>query len=203
LIALWFTGYLTAGTYKMRKQEAQMKYITAMALMLNLGVASVYAQQRSVNMTFSGTNVGTTINLLPGTVTDELILAGDGTLGPFTYRELHADSLSPEPSSTCPGIYIPNKGGAGVFRFQDGSLLMAVLNPGAALCIGLTEAHFTGTYMITGGTGRFKGATGALTVTSTVLPVLFGASGPVLLTNTGEFTGTVSGVAREVDQERQ
>ncbi len=96
-------------------------------------------------------------------------------------------------------------GGAGVFRFLDGSLLTAVLNPGAALCIGTTKAQFTGTYTITGGTGRFKGATGALTVTSTVLPVLFSAAGPVFLTNTGEFTGTVFGVAsgEERQDERQ
>ena len=32
----------------MRKQNAQMKYIVAMALMLNLGVASVYAQRYPV-----------------------------------------------------------------------------------------------------------------------------------------------------------
>jgi hypothetical protein len=67
-----------------------MKHIATVALMLNLGVAVVYAQQKPVKMTFSGTNVQTTINLQPGTVTDEEILAGSGTLGPFTYRELYA-----------------------------------------------------------------------------------------------------------------
>ena len=40
----------------MRKQKAQMKYIAAIALMLNLGVASVYAQQHPVKMVFSGTD---------------------------------------------------------------------------------------------------------------------------------------------------
>ena len=37
--------------------------LVLVALMLNLGVAGVYAQQQnSVKMTFSGTNVATTIN---------------------------------------------------------------------------------------------------------------------------------------------
>ena len=77
-----------------------MKHIATVALMLNLGVAGVYAQQQPVKMTFSGSLVPSTINLQPGTVTDEEISAGNGTLGPFTYRELHADLASPQPSST-------------------------------------------------------------------------------------------------------
>ena len=69
--------------------------IATVALMLNLGVAGIYAQQKPVKMTFSGTNVASTINLQPGTNTDEDNFAGDGTLGPFTFRELHADTLTP------------------------------------------------------------------------------------------------------------
>jgi len=60
--------------------------LVLVALMLNLGVAGVYAQQNPVKMTFSGTMLGTTINLQPGTVTDDVNLAGDGSLGPFTFR---------------------------------------------------------------------------------------------------------------------
>ena len=40
-----------------------MKHIATVALMLNLGVAGVYAQQRPVKMTFSGTAAPSTINL--------------------------------------------------------------------------------------------------------------------------------------------
>jgi hypothetical protein len=165
--------------------------------MLNLGAAGIYAQQRPVKMTVSGTNVATTINLQPGTITDEVNFAGNGTLGPFTYRELHADMDSPQTSSTCPGLYVPTVAGAGVFRFQDGSLLTIGLTEGA-LCIDLTAgvAHFIGAYKITGGTGRFKGAFGTLTLNSAVSAVLFNASNaPALLTNVGEFEGIVSGVA--------
>jgi hypothetical protein len=46
-----------------RKQDAQMKHIATMALMLSLGVTSVYAQQHHVKMTFSGTSAPSTINL--------------------------------------------------------------------------------------------------------------------------------------------
>ena len=44
------------------------------ALMLDLGVAGAYAQHPlgHVKMTFSGTNVATTINLQANTVTDEM-----------------------------------------------------------------------------------------------------------------------------------
>ncbi len=66
--------------------------------------------------------------------------------------------------------------------------------------------HLTETYQITGGTGRFKGASGALTLTALLNPVLFDAVGnPKLLTNTGKFHGTVLGVAihEEGQDERQ
>ena len=181
-----------------------MKHIATVALMLNLGVASLYAQQRPIKMTFSGSMVATTLNLQPNSVTDEEHLAGNGTLGPFTYRGLFADPDSPPLSSTCPGpthLYFPTVAGGGVFRFQDGSLLTVKVTQGA-ICIDLSArmAHLTEIYQITGGTGRFKGASGALTLMATLIPVLFNASNGVeLATMTGEFEGTVFGVARGED----
>ena len=53
------------------KSRIVTRTLVLVALMLNLGVAAAYAQQKHVKMTFSGTNVATTINLQPGTVTDE------------------------------------------------------------------------------------------------------------------------------------
>ena len=180
-----------------------MKHIATVALMLNLGVAGVYAQQRPVKMTFSGTVEPSTISLQPNTNNDEQNLAGNGTLGPFTFRELHADPASPQPSNTCspgnapPRLYFPNVAGGGVFRFQDGSLLTVGVTAGS-LCIDLAAGvgHLTTTYQIKGGTGRFKSASGTLTLTAIWIPVLFNApNSAVLLTSTGEFDGTVSGVA--------
>ena len=52
------------------------------------------------------------------------------------------------------------------------------------------------TFLITGGTGRFQNASGMLTLTEAVRPVLADFHGnPVLFASTGEFTGTVTGVA--------
>jgi hypothetical protein len=66
-------------------------------------------------------------------------------------------------------------------------------------CVNLAEgtAAITVNYQIKGGFGRFKGASGTLTLTSTLTPVLFNAAGaPELLTNTGgKITGTISGVS--------
>ena len=201
----------------MRKPEVQMKHIVTMALMLTLGVASVYAQQQPekyaqqhpVKMEFSGTGSPSTVNLqLPNTVGSEENVAGNATLGPFTFRDIRASSATPEPSSTCSGqnvLFFPSVAGAGVFRFQDGSLLKVNLTQGND-CIDFTAlvAHCTFTFQITGGTGRFKHASGVLTLTETDLPVLADAlHNPVFFADTGEFTGTVSGVAREADRQEE
>ena len=149
----------------------------------------------------------TTLNLAPDTVTDEVDLAGDGSFGPFTFRELHADSLVPpqDPPATCaaPLLFLPVVTAGGVLRFQDGSLLVVNLvtreeGPEAGICINFEVgmARLTETYEITGGTKRFQQASGNLTLTATVTPVLFNASNmPALLTSFGRFEGTISGVS--------
>jgi len=187
-----------------------MKYTATMALMLTLGVAGVYAQQAPVHMTFSGDATPGTIDLKqPNTNTGEEDLAGNGTHGPFTFRVVKASAASPQPSSTCSGpskFYFPNVAGAGVFRFEDGSLLKVNLTQGGD-CIDLAaqEGHCTLTLQITGGTGRFKNASGTLTFTETSVPVLADAlHNPVFFAATGGFTGTVSGVsAREADNQEE
>ena len=178
-----------------------MKYIATMALMLNLGVASVYAQHLTVKMPVSGTAAPSTVNLLqPNTSNSENNYAGYGTLGLFTYRDVRALTNSPQQVSTCSG---PNKlafsasVGAAVLRFLDGSLLNVNLTQETD-CIDLTvgDAHCVLYFQITGGTGRFQNATGLLTLTETVVPVLADAnSNPVFFAATGEITGTVSGIA--------
>jgi hypothetical protein len=180
-----------------------MKHLATVALILNLGVAPAYAQDESVKMAYSGTSGASATNLQqPGTQTVEENFEGNGGLGSFTVRIISAETTSPQqPPSTCSGpsnIYFSRKTGAGVFRFQDGSLLIVNMTQGAD-CIDLEKlpgiGHCTLTLQITGGTGRFKDASGTLTLTETNVPVLVDAlNNPVFFASTGEFTGTVSGV---------
>ena len=186
-----------------------MKYIATVGLILTLGAAGAYAQQNPIKMTFSGTSENTAINLQqPNTSNDQDTFAGKGTLGSFTLLNVRAIANSPTPSSTCSGpnlLYLTELAGAGVFRFQDGSLLNVTLTQGAD-CIDLAAnvAHCTLTFQIAGGTGRFKAASGVLTMTETVSAVASDALGnPVLFLATGEFTGTVSGVDLGDDQDAQ
>jgi hypothetical protein len=177
-----------------------------MALMLNLVIAALYAQ-RPINMTFSGTGGASAINLQqPGTHNAEESEAGNGTLGQFTFRIISAETTSSQPSSTCSGpnqLFFIRVVGAGVMRFQDGSLLKVNLTQGTD-CIDLAaqQALCTLTFQIIGGTGRFKSASGSLTYTETVVPVLADVfNNPVFFADTGQITGTVSGLAAE--EERQ
>jgi hypothetical protein len=179
------------------------------ALMFNLGVTSVYAQQESVKMTFSGNGAPSTINLqYPGTTTSEENVAGTGTLGWFTFRNVTASQAAPsaQPPSTCSGptrFYFPRiaGAGAGIFRFQDGSLLTVELTQGGD-CIDLVaqEGNCTLTLKITGGTGRFNATSGTLMYTEKAKPILADVShNPVYFTETGKITGTVFEVAMEGD----
>ncbi len=177
-----------------------MKHIVTVALMLHFGVAGIYAQAVPVNMTLSGTAAPSTVNLGTGTPASEYNLAGNGTLGSFTFRVVSASAASPQESSTCSGqnhLYFPVLAGEGVFRFRNGDLLKVDLTGGAD-CIDLAaqEAHCTRIFQVIGGTGRFKDASGNdVTLTMTVAPVVPGKRGFFDVTAT--FTGTISGVAGE------
>jgi hypothetical protein len=177
-----------------------MKHKAILALMLTLGAASVYAQKIPVNMTFSGDAGASVIDLKhPNTNTGEENLTGFGTLGPFTFRLVKASAKDPQPSTTCSGptkFYFPNVAGAGLFRFFDGSLLSVNLTDGGdCIDFGANEAHCTLTFQVTGGTGRFQGASGVLMFTEAATPILSDAStppNPVFFTEAGTFTGSIS-----------
>ena len=176
-----------------------MRHIATAALMLNFGVASVYAQPNPVNMAFSGDGGASAINFnLSNTKNGEQHLAGNSTLGPFTFRLVRATATSSQPSSTCSGVFFPRVAGAGIFRFQDGSLLKVSFQQGGD-CIDFVHmmAHCTLIFEIAGGTGRFQNASGDLTLIETALLVLDAAGAPVFFTETGQITGTISGVAME------
>jgi hypothetical protein len=179
-----------------------MKNVISLALMLSLSVASLYAHERPVKMTFSGTSGPTLINLqYPGTVaTSEYNFAGNGALGAFTFRTYSASGPSPQPPSSCLGptqVSGTVLGGGGVLRAQDESLLILTLTEGTD-CIDFAppaQAHCIRTFEITGGTGRFKDAKGKLTFDEILQPALFDAANtPVFFSATGTVTGTISGV---------
>jgi hypothetical protein len=90
-------------------------------------------------------------------------------------------------------INFPTAGGAGVFRFQDGSLLTTKITSGSA-CVDVTTltATLRVTDQITGGTGIFKNATGTLSYTIVARAVLVDATmAPVFFAVNGEGTGTI------------
>lgn len=187
-----------------------MKHILTLSLLLYFGVANAYGQQTSVAMTFSGNGAfASPINLqYPNSTTIEENVAGNGTLGRFTLRNITADSNSPspEPPSTCSGgtlLLFPRVAGAAILRFEDGSLLnLTLTNGGDCIDVAANVGHCTLTLKVTGGTGRFKDASGVLTYTETALAVLSDDLGnPVFFDETGGLSGTISGVA--IDEGRQ
>jgi len=196
-----FASICTAATAVFRSVRTPTKHLATVALILTLGVAFADAQDQSVKLTFSGTSAPSTINLQqPNTSNDGDTFAGKGTLGSFTVTNVRAISNSSGTSSTCSGnnlLFLPELAGAGVFRFSDGSLLEVSLTHGGD-CINLNNgvAHCDVTFQIIGGTGRFKYASGILTMTETVATVASDALGnPVLFAARGKYTGTISGVA--------
>ena len=178
--------------------KKSMKHIAMAALMLNLGVAGVYAES-PVRMMFTGNGGASAINLQhPNTNAIEEDVAGNGTFGPFTFRDVRSGATTPQASSTCAGVFFPSVAGGGILRFQDGSLLKVILKEGgdSGDCLDFVNkvGHCKLTLEIKGGTGRFQNATGVLTYTETALPAVFDGFGlPALTTEVGEITGTISG----------
>jgi hypothetical protein len=91
-------------------------------------------------------------------------------------------------------------GGAGVLSFQDGGVLKLNLTGGGD-CIDFAAgaALCTRIFQIIDGFGRFTNASGTVTLTMTVVPVLADGSpiNPVFFAVTGGITGNLSGVAAE------
>lgn len=194
----------------MKSKTVTNTYLLMAAAILTTALVLPAAAQQ-VNMRFSGTAANSVIgNLLePDSNNAEYTLTGKGALGPFTLRLINAEpnSFSTNPPASCSGpakAYSPVDAGAAVFRFQDGSLLYAQLTPGGSDCIDFVAGHAicVRNLQITGGTGRFTHASGALTVTETVVPVLADMTGnPVFFAATGVVKGTISGVTDEQDQD--
>ena len=192
----------------MKSKTTTNIYLLMAATFLTMSFALPAAAQH-VKMSFSGT-ASNTFNgaLQPDSSNAEYNLTGTGALGPFTLRLVNAEPNSPTSSDTCSGptkLYLQVDTGAGIFRFQDGSLLYVHLTRGSdcidfaanhALCIRILQ--------ITGGTGRFKNASGTLMLTETVIPMLADTSNnPVFFAAAGKVNGVASGVAMEADRQQE
>ena len=120
-------------------------------------------------------------------------MAGNSSLGPFTYRGLWADDPGSQSSGSCGNGFGPNfriVAGAGVFRFEDGSLLTVQLTEGT-LCVDIADpARPVGrqfeTYQITGRTGRFRHAAASCGVTAEDCTLQLTATRGLLLRKWGE-----------------
>lgn len=184
------------------------RYLHAVAIIfaLTLGAAAALAQDNPVKMRFSGSSGPSAASLIQNAFTSDYNFSGRGSLGSFDFQSVSASVPSQQPPSTCssPGEqYGDAKAGSGVFRFEDGSLLLVTLTQGSD-CINpeppFPHAICIRVFRITGGTGRFAKASGNLTFTETLVPV---PSDPAfvypvaLYAATGVVEGAVSGVGRE------
>ena len=191
-----------------------MRHLTTVALVLTLGLASLYAQQPAeehsragrVRMRFSGSTMSTELALAPNTLNHETHVAGHSSLGPFTYRGLWADDPSSRTVASCGIGFGPNfriVAGGVVFRFEDGSLLAVRLSEGT-LCVDTSNpAHPVGlqfeTYQITDGTGRFENAAASCSITPEDCTLQLTANRGLLLRDSSgapkffTFTGEIQG----------
>ena len=104
-------GAVAMVTTESLSRRVPMRHLTTAALVLYLGVASLYAQQfreehatgRRVKMRFSGSIISSPLSLAPDTLNHEEHLAGNSTLGPFTYRGLWADDPATQTPGNCGG----------------------------------------------------------------------------------------------------
>jgi len=182
-----------------------MKHVMTLVLGLMCS-ASIQARDYPVNMTYSGSITSQKVSAPPvslvaggNSALNEVTVAGNGSLGPFTLHEVAATAAQP----TSFGCAAPDNSAlftfvkaAGIFRFQDGSLLTYELKAGTS-CIDFTKGFGNSTIIetITGGTGRFKNASGTLTIKVPVsYPVLFDATmteAVLLVIPSGQVTGTI------------
>jgi len=176
--------------------------VIGMLLMLSCLLFAVTAQAEHFKRTASGwlnqTEVDTNGNGIP---LNSLTAFGKGTFGKSASNDVgETGSFAGEFCEFFPPdvviIRLPIISRSSIIRFANGDLLYATLatdGPGSSLCIDVrnemrtVEIHM----LISGGTGKFEGATGRLLVTGNSTPVSTEAGFPVHVAVTSVTQGEI------------
>ncbi len=179
--------------------------ITGVLLGLSLVIAGgrVEAKEKQFHATFTGTTTNKDDFSFTGTQADYFVLiAGKSTLGHYT-AQLIAEI--PPDGKACPlpngssGIEFITVGEVIVLSFPatgDQLFLRLSANVTSHACFDLATSTTTGqtTFDVSGGTGRFEGATGSLVKTWKNIILAFPANPPgkgAFASFTGAFDGTI------------
>jgi len=174
-------------------------------LAVGVGIALASGRAAAGHFPFKGslsaTSITTEMDINQDGVKNGLFLGGaKSTLGPSTVQGPAGEFVLSR-SVTCPSGYVgltetPGTGGL-VFRFDSTGDLLFEKDTSSTLCFDPVTGLFFGSGAgdITGGTGRFAGATGSFEYTHCTGNTLFFEQPPGdhgFFTDTCEFTGTIN-----------
>ena len=178
------------------------RFVIGLVLGVGLAVAvgSVEAREKPFHASFVGTFTNKDDFSFGGTPGSYVTVAGKSTLGPYTAQLV--DEVSPD-GQTCPlpgggsGVEFVFAGEVGVLSFAEkGEQVFLTLSPSVTShgCLDLATGVGTGqtTFDVSGGTGRFAGATGTIVKTWKYI-VLAAPASPPGKGGFGSFTGTFDG----------
>lgn len=172
------------------RKETEAKRLLAIAIGAGLLVGAMPA--RAAQVLFTGTRENATPVPVPGTgrcvpayfrtitiAPGALSSTGTSNFGSYTADMSHCEETAALPRDIIDGLF--------TFNFAAGDSLFGTYSGAAALSGMPGSASILHNFVVTGGTGRFLGATGALVSTGTLQGVMT-ANGPV-----GMFTGVIEG----------
>jgi hypothetical protein len=172
-------------------------WVAALSLLLGIGLSS-QAQAKTFEQQIAGAVEQTARDIVDqdGWVTLSGLLAAKGGPGSAQVRVLVEAGPPVAPTGVCPadGVYLQQPRGVAGFitTFKYQSLLSGARGAPGVACVDLVTGNITvvAEGRITGGNGRFEGATGTWQVTAEAEPALF----PIGLPLSGigwRVTGTI------------
>lgn len=149
---------------------------------------------RSIQWNLSGSFIKSAIDLNLDGLTGNLVMVGSkGSLGDADLQG-YVEGVFVAPTGACPGGQLETGlvEGKTVQRFGNGDLLKMTLTDGPG-CLDLATFDFHVTYhaKVIGGTGRFSGATGDVTLTMTIGALVIRPGEIAFGTAVGEADGTI------------